>query len=159
MHAAAPRPWYREPWPWFLMALPLIAVVASFYTIYLATRAPDSLVTDHYYKKGLAVGGDIQRERHAQALHLTGVMSVAAGRIDLKLNQPIAQDTLRLTLRHPLSNQKDVQIDLHRNASGLYSAFSPPLEAVRYRVHVETADWRLAGVWVPGTMLTLEPGV
>jgi hypothetical protein len=141
------------------MALPLAAVVASLYTIFLASRSPDSLVTDHYYKKGLAVGGDIQRERHAQALRLSGVMSVTGGRIDLRLNQPVAQDTLRLTLRHPLSNQKDLQIDLHRGSSGLYSGFAPPLEPVRYRVHVETADWRLAGVWVPGTSLTLEPGV
>ncbi|MGC9163132.1 MAG: FixH family protein [Thiomonas sp.] len=159
MHTPTPRPWYREPWPWFLMALPLAAVVASLYTIFLASRSPDSLVTDHYYKKGLAVGGDIQRERHAQALRLSGVMSVTGGRIDLRLNQPVAQDTLRLTLRHPLSNQKDLQIDLHRGSSGLYSGFAPPLEPVRYRVHVETADWRLAGVWVPGTSLTLEPGV
>lgn len=159
MQTAASRPWYREPWPWFLIALPLIAVLASAYTIYLASRTPDSLVTDHYYKKGLAVGGDIQRERHAQALHLSGQISIAAGRIDLKLNQQIAPDTLQLMLRHPLSKQKDVQIDLHRSASGTYSAFSPPLEPVRYRVHVETADWRLAGVWIPGTTLTLEPGV
>lgn len=159
MHTPAPRPWYREPWPWFLMALPLIAVVASLYTIFLASRSPDSLVTDHYYKKGLAVGGDIQRERHAQAMRLSGVMSVTGGRIDLRLNQSVAQDTLRLTLRHPLSNQKDLQIDLHRGTSGLYSGFAPPLEPVRYRVHLETADWRLAGVWVPGTSLTLEPGV
>lgn len=159
MHTTVHRPWYREPWPWFLIALPLIAVAASFYTLYLANRTPDSLVTDHYYKKGLAVGGDIQRERHAQALHLSGVISIAAGRIDLELNQKIAQDTLKLMLRHPLSNQKDVRIDLHRNAAGLYTAFSPPLEAVRYRVHVETADWRLAGVWIPGMTLTLEPGV
>ena len=159
MHPATARPWYREPWPWFLIALPLIAVVASVYTIFLASRSPDSLVTDHYYKKGLAVGGDIQRERHAEALRLSGKISIASGRIDLRLNQKVAQDSLQLMLRHPLSQQKDVQIDLHRNAAGDYSAFSPPLEAVRYRVHVETADWRLAGVWMPGTTLTLEPGV
>ena len=159
MHPATARPWYREPWPWFLIALPLIAVLASVYTIYLASRTPDSLVTDHYYKKGLAVGGDIQRERHAEALRLSGQISLTSGRIELRLNQKIPQDTLQLMLRHPLSQQKDVQIDLHRNASGDYSAFSPPLEAVRYRVHLETMDWRLAGVWMPGTTLRLEPGV
>ncbi|WP_449371365.1 FixH family protein [Thiomonas sp.] len=159
MQSAVNRPWYREPWPWFLIALPLIAVLASAYTIFLASKSPDSLVTDHYYKKGLAVGGDIERERHAQALHLSGQISIAAGRIDLKLNQPVATETLHLMLRHPLSQQKDVQIDLHRGTSGIYSAFSPPLEAVRYRVHVETADWRLAGVWTPGASQILEPGV
>jgi len=24
------RPWYREPWPWLLMGLPLVAVLAAF---------------------------------------------------------------------------------------------------------------------------------
>lgn len=159
MQTASPRPWYREPWPWFLIALPLIAVLASSYTLFLASRAPDSLVTDHYYKKGLAVGGDIEREHRAQALNLSGVLSLSGRRVDLKLNQPVAQETLRLTLRHPLSDQKDVQLDLHRGAAGFYNAFAPPLEPVRYRVHLETADWRLAGTWIPGKTLTLEPGL
>ncbi|MGD9664870.1 MAG: FixH family protein [Novosphingobium sp.] len=159
MSTLSPRPWYREPWPWFLMALPLSVVIASFVTIYLATRAPDSLVTDHYYKKGLAVAGDIHREQHAQAMHLDGVLSLAAGRIEVKFNQPIAEEHLRLMLRHPLSNLKDVQLDLHRTAAGVYSAFAPPLDAVRYRVHAETASWRLAGVWMPHSPATLEPGV
>ncbi len=159
MHAAAPRPWYREPWPWFLMALPLIAVIACVYTIVLASRSPDSLVTDHYYKRGLAVGGDIQRERHAQSLHLDGALKVEAGRIELRLNQTVPEESLRLRLRHPLSDRKDVEIDLHRSTSGIYTAFTPPLEPVRYRVHLETADWRLAGVWKPDTSVTLEPGV
>ena len=25
---AAPAPWYREPWPWVLIGLPAVAVVA-----------------------------------------------------------------------------------------------------------------------------------
>lgn len=153
------RPWYREPWPWFLMALPLAAVVASMYTIFLATREPDSVVTDHYYKRGLAVGGDIERERYAQALHLDGSLREEAGRIDLRLNQAMPEPTLRLRLRHPLSQRKDVDIVLSRSAPGVYGAAEPPLEAVRYRVHLETPEWRLAGVWKPGMTVTLFPGV
>ena len=30
------NPWYKEPWPWFLMAGPAIVVVACMVTIYLA---------------------------------------------------------------------------------------------------------------------------
>jgi uncharacterized protein len=39
----APR-WYREPWPWLLMAGPAIVVVAGLYTAYLAVTTNDALV-------------------------------------------------------------------------------------------------------------------
>jgi len=40
------RPWYKEPWPWILIALPLITIIASFITLYLAISRPDYLVVD-----------------------------------------------------------------------------------------------------------------
>ena len=38
------KPWYRQFWPWFIIALPASAVVASLYTVSLAVRTTDSLV-------------------------------------------------------------------------------------------------------------------
>lgn len=153
------RPWYREPWPWVLIGLPLTVVIASVVTIVLANRAADSLVTDNYYKQGLAVGGDIQQEQRAQAMHLQGELRLQSGRIEIALNQPVREDTLRLRLRHPLDKQRDLVLDLHRVAPQRYAAFPPPLDAVRWRVHVETAAWRLAGVWKAEGAVTLLPGV
>jgi hypothetical protein len=40
------RPWYREPWPWVLIAIPLLTIIASAYTFYLAVSHPDYLVVD-----------------------------------------------------------------------------------------------------------------
>ncbi len=39
-------PWYRQFWPWFIIALPASAVIASFITLYLAISRPDPLVVD-----------------------------------------------------------------------------------------------------------------
>ena len=39
-------PWYRQFWPWFIIALPASAVVASFFTLWLAISNPDQLVVD-----------------------------------------------------------------------------------------------------------------
>ena len=39
-------PWYRQFWPWFIIALPAAAVVASFFTLWLAISRPDYLVVD-----------------------------------------------------------------------------------------------------------------
>ena len=40
------RPWYREPWPWVLIALPLSAVIASLVTLWIALSNPDHLAVD-----------------------------------------------------------------------------------------------------------------
>jgi hypothetical protein len=40
------RPWYREPWPWVLIAIPLLTVIASAATLWLALSHPDYLVIE-----------------------------------------------------------------------------------------------------------------
>ncbi len=40
------RPWYKEPWPWVLIAIPLLTIIASGYTFYLAVTYPDYLVIE-----------------------------------------------------------------------------------------------------------------
>jgi hypothetical protein len=40
------RPWYREPWPWVLIAIPLLTVIASAFTFWLAVSHPDYLVVE-----------------------------------------------------------------------------------------------------------------
>ena len=37
-------PWYRQFWPWFIIALPASAVIASMITLWLAVSNPDPLV-------------------------------------------------------------------------------------------------------------------
>lgn len=44
--AAEHPPWYRQFWPWFIIALPASAVIASFITLWLAISHPDQLVVD-----------------------------------------------------------------------------------------------------------------
>jgi len=39
-------PWYRQFWPWFIIALPTSAVIASFISLWLAVSNPDHLVVD-----------------------------------------------------------------------------------------------------------------
>jgi len=39
-------PWYKQFWPWFIIALPASAVIASFVTLWIAIANPDQLVVD-----------------------------------------------------------------------------------------------------------------
>jgi len=45
-------PWYRQFWPWFIIALPTAAVIGSFISLWLAVSHPDFLVvTDDEYQQ------------------------------------------------------------------------------------------------------------
>ena len=39
-------PWYRQFWPWVLIAIPLLTVIASGVTLWLAISNPDYLVVE-----------------------------------------------------------------------------------------------------------------
>ena len=45
------RPWYREPWPWLLMAGPATVLVAGAATTWIAFASADGLVAEDYYKQ------------------------------------------------------------------------------------------------------------
>jgi len=39
-------PWYRQFWPWFIIAIPASAVIGGFVTLWLALTHPDHLVVE-----------------------------------------------------------------------------------------------------------------
>ena len=50
------RPWYKEPWPWILMAGPFVAILGCSVTIYFAvTQFADQPITEGVVKRGLVV--------------------------------------------------------------------------------------------------------
>ncbi len=54
--ANPPRPWYREPWPWILMAGPFAAMVGCFITIYFAmTQFGSQPIQEGVVKRGLVI--------------------------------------------------------------------------------------------------------
>ena len=72
-------PWYRQFWPWFIIALPVSAVIASFISLWLAVSNPDQLVvTDDEYRK-------LKSELKAQ-LPVNENNQVEAGKPDPKSN-------------------------------------------------------------------------
>ncbi len=72
-------PWYRDRWPWLLIAGPGIVVVAGFVTLWLAIASDDGLVADDYYKRGLAINRVLERTQRAAALGLLATVDVDAG--------------------------------------------------------------------------------
>ena len=95
-------PWYRQFWPWFLIALPGTVVIASLYTLFLANRYADDLVIDDYYKEGLAINQELSRQKEAESLGLRATMVINGRRLDIDVAGDIEAEQLRLLLAHPM---------------------------------------------------------
>lgn len=55
------QPWWREPWPWLLMAGPAVAIIGCAITIYLAfAHFSDQAINDGGVKQGLVVSKPAQ---------------------------------------------------------------------------------------------------
>ena len=145
-----PLPWYRQFWPWFIIALPLAAVIASIATLIIAAQDPDGLVVDDYYKQGLAINETLERDRKAQALGLSGLVRVESGRLQLTLNGlPSNSDDKDLALRliHPTRPHLDRDVNLTRENGNQWSAELGAIAPGRWHVQLESAAgrWRIAG--------------
>jgi hypothetical protein len=152
------KPWYREPWPWLLMAGPAIVIVAGIATTVLAVTSFDGLVADDYYKQGLSINRVLARDEGAKALGITALVQFdeARSRVRVMLAERTGPATLRLALSHPTLAGEDQEVSLRPTAPGVYEgAISTPRPG-RFRLKLEDGEgrWRLAGEWV-----TTQPGL
>jgi hypothetical protein len=156
--------WYREPWPWLLMAGPAAVIVAGVFTTYLAVVSNDGIVADDYYKRGLAINQTLSRDALARQRHLRARVEFSAdfGRVTVAVTDNAAVDTpLALPLAHLGRPALDRLLPLTREADGRYLAAFPVLTPGRWQVTLEdrVQSWRLVGdVVVPGNVvLDLAP--
>lgn len=159
-------PWYKQFWPWFLIAIPVITVISGVAMVLIANDKPDVVVVDDYYKKGLAINMTLARDKKAQELGLQ-----ALGRIDKKNKQiilelygQIKEKNLRLALTHPTAAQQDIVITLRAGQKkNQYTGSLPDLPQEKRYILLEPVDksWRLTGHAMFPNMLqwSLRPGL
>lgn len=143
------NPWYREPWPWLLMAGPFIVIIAGVVTAWLAVTSSDGLVTDDYYKKGLAAGETLAKSQQAERLGITAGVMLAreAMQIRLSASQAFEQPaTLSVTLSHPTRAGMDQQLLLKRTGDVYRGEMLLPASGHwLVLVEDEAKTWRIMG--------------
>jgi hypothetical protein len=165
MHTATP--WYRQRWPWLLMAPPLAAVIGGIVTLVLAVRSDDGMVAADYYKRGLAINAELSRSQRAAELGLVGEVQAAGetsgDSVFVRLTSERAlppEAVLRIRLVHPGRSGADRVAVLSRVAADIDGrraefrghwdetiALSLP---VAWQVVLEGREWRLDGGIAPG---------
>ena len=152
------RPWFRQPWPWLLMAAPLASIVGGVAMWSLAVATDDGLVASDYYKRGLAIN---RRLAHAPAPRVPSyaILRVKEGRAVVSIEQvetpPL--DSLRLSLEQPARASRHVVV-LQRDAGGDYvAALGVPI-AGRWVATLESRAWRLPTATGEGPILEVRFG-
>ncbi len=144
------KPWYREPWPWLLMSLPLTAVIAGVATVIIAFQTADGLVVGDYYKAGLAINQTLARDDVARAAQLAATFKSEGGVLMLRLDGrlPVYPKQLLLTLAHPTRQGMDQTLTLQHAGGGRYRAVMPVMPAGKWHAQLVDAasTWRLSGV-------------
>jgi hypothetical protein len=145
-------PWYREPWPWLLMAGPVTVIVAGIVTIWIAVSSSDGLVVDNYYKAGLAINQTLERSALAAArgYRAEAVLQNEGRALSLRLASTASAplpETLQLHIAHPTRAGRDGLVLLRQREPGVYEAAMPPLTGGRWILLLEDmqSSWRLGG--------------
>ncbi len=147
------KPWYRHFWVWFVIAIPVSAMVMGFTTLYYAVSTSDGLVVDDYYRQGLAINRTLDRDRRAAELGLSARVDFLGEQLRVVL-QGVRPEQLHVRLLHPTLAHHDVDILVWPEADGTYRATLPELVPASWYVLVEPAEraeWRLLGrIRIPG---------
>lgn len=157
-------PWYRQPWFWFIAFFPLITIVWGVVMIIIAANVEDTMVTDDYSKKGLAINMELKKDEKAYTMGMVGALTFEGRDLVLRLKSdqgPADYQYLILSLYHPTLAGRDRTIQFNSNGNGLYSG--KLLKDIQgrwyYMLRDPADDWQIKGelrLPAEGSTLTLQ---
>jgi hypothetical protein len=171
MNSATETPWYRQGWPWFLIALPATAVIGGIVTAILAARGFDGPVAADYYKQGLAINEEVARAQLAHELTLSADVELAGfadgSRVQVVINaaQPLPREAaVRLQLVHPgrpaedrtavlalIETAADDRRAVYTGVLQTSPSASVALGPVSWQVILESPHWRIDDSFTAGS--------
>lgn len=162
--------WYKEPWLLLVAGGPAIVVCASIFTGIVAMRGADNVVAEDYYKQGLMINKDIQRDAHARALGLEAnvQLDVVTEKVILNLKgNSSLPDSLQISFASATEDKTSVneivrRLRLVQTEPGHYEASLRSGTGIAstttklIHVKIETTDWRLTGDWFDPSQKALQ---
>ncbi len=158
------EPWYKQFWPWFIMALPGSVVVACMVTIYIAIASSDGLVDDDYYKKGLAYNKVVKSAKKAATMGLGGeiLLNPDTNSFEIRLQgknyeqQP--EDKLNIKFAYATKDDLDMEVSVLHIGNGIYRGKYTKLVEGKWHIKIEpeTKEWRIRGTLQYPTQLAVQ---
>jgi len=140
--------WYKEPWFWFVIFFPMLAVTAGISTFVIFQNNQPDMVSEDYYKDGKKINQDLTKYHEALARNITfnlkfedgvAVFTPASG--DMTANQALQVSFFHVTLA-----KHDISVLATASGDGSYRV-QVPAEMLqgKWRVRAESFDgkWRI----------------
>lgn len=148
----ASRPWYRQPWLWFLLLFPGASITYCAVAITLALNTHPSMVVDDYSKEGRGINQSIAREVLAAELGLEARIVQNNRNLEVTLDSTDSSaqaepEYLLLQLFHPTMGGRDRVIQLSAVSPGVYRGQIAGNIDGRWYFDLSgpTKDWRIKG--------------
>lgn len=143
-------PWYKQFWPWFLIALPTAVVIASFVTLNIAIKHADTPVHDDYSKEGFAIQHNTNADEIAAQQNIRAAIAIdASNHIAVTLHGDLRELPTLLTLHciHALDARRDITLPLMRTNDNTYTGVLPDAVTGTWKIELRApnAHWRLGG--------------
>lgn len=139
------KSWFKQFWPWFLIALPMVAVVGS---INLAITAMDNkpdMVVDDYYTQGKAINNDFALLNKAKELNISATIKQSEKELLISLHGLENNSSISFSLYHSTLAVRDISTMLTADANGDFHFQSDQDLTGKWKLRVEPFDksWRL----------------
>jgi len=144
----SPRPWFREPWVWLIIALPASAVLGGIVTIWIAVESDDGLVQDDYYKHGMEINRTLDRDKAAIRYNLVADVKISEPQNNIQISldandQFISPSSIKLSFLHPTIKGHDQILVFRSTGENIYAGLMPSLIQGNWYLQIEADDWRL----------------
>lgn len=140
------KPWYKQLWPWVLIAIPVITAVKAVHTVVVMQQHKPEIVIDDYYDAGKSINLQLAKYREAALRNLNATILVAGNKAIIRFTEnAVLPDNIHLDFYHPTLGAHDFAVDAERSGELLYVATLPVTPDGRWRLTVtdQSQEWRL----------------
>ncbi|MFZ6861409.1 FixH family protein [Undibacterium sp. Ji67W] len=153
--------WYKEPWLLLVVGGPAVVVCASIFTGAIAFMGSDKVVAEDYYKQGLTIDKDIQRDAKARGMQLSATLNFDAANSKIRMQlsgKGEFPSSLQLSIAHAANDGMSVseiirRLPMTQVSPGVYEGDSKLISNISsssvklFHLKLEASDWRLTGDW------------
>lgn len=140
------KPWYKQMWPWILIAIPVVTALKAVHSVYLMQQHVPDLVVDDYYKEGRAINMQLAKYREAALRNLNASILIAGDSAIVRFAEnTVLEGTIHLDFYHPTLAELDFALDAERSGELMYVAKLPVTPTGKWQLVVVDAskDWKL----------------
>ncbi|MEH6451780.1 MAG: FixH family protein [Psychromonas sp.] len=152
------KAWFKQFWPWFLIILPLTAVIAATNLLFTAMDNKPEMVVDEYYAKGKAINEDLTLIKNAKNNNISAVVTQNENDLIISVTGIPDQTAISFSLFHSTLAARDMTQMLTADGNGDYHFKTDNTLDGKWSLRIESFDksWRLQEVAIfPTTSIKL----